>query len=126
MELTREHNNPGEFNVINAYEAGQVHVNQVSYSCSMILTPTKLITDWGPRNVGELCIEHFKPIIEFNPEIVVLGTGDHHVFTDRQFMLHLLQYGAGLETMNTQAACRTYNILLGEGRKVVAALLLPG
>ena len=126
MEITRDNENRATANIIGAYREGVVIINKTPFTRSLILTPTKIIDDWEPSSVKELRIDHFTQIFEFDPEIVVLGTGTEHVFLDQRFMLHLLQHGAGLETMGTQAACRTYNILLGEGRKIVAALLLPG
>ena len=126
MKITRDDGNRDITNIVDAYKKGVVLVNKTSFTRSLILTPTKIIADWEPSSVKELRIDHFTQVIEFKPEIVVLGTGTEHVFPDRRFMLHLLQQGSSLETMSTQAACRTYNILVGEGRIVVAALLLPG
>ena len=86
--------------------------------------PDRLITDWTPVNTDDLTADHFEELIEFEPEVVILGTGEHLHFPHPSVTAELLTQGIGVEVMDTSAACRTYNVLLSEGRQVVAALLL--
>lgn len=109
---------------INSYQPGSITINKEIYTNSIIITPEQLITDWPPQQFSALTEDHLKMIIHLNPQIVVLGTGEKQYFLAQQLMLPFLQRGIGIEVMNTHAACRTYNVLLSEGRKVVAALLL--
>lgn len=111
-------------NYIQAYSEQQIQINDQLFQHSLIVTPTILISDWPPQTFAELRTEHWQPLINLTPEIILLGTGNelHLLHPDWQILLHAKHIG--VETMNTGAACRTYNLLVSEGRKVVAALLL--
>ncbi len=109
---------------INSYQPGVITINKIEYKTSVIITPDQLITNWPPQQLSELSAQHLKKLIELNPQIVILGTGEKHSFISQQMMLPFLQQGIGFEVMNTEAACRTYNVLLAEGRNIVAALLV--
>ncbi|WP_435102222.1 Mth938-like domain-containing protein [Arhodomonas sp. AD133] len=109
---------------VRAYEAGRIHVNEASYDTSLLLAPNTLITDWPPERFEDLDAEHIDAVLALEPEVVLLGTGDRQRFPSRAIMLAVLERGIGIEVMDTQAACRTYNILMAEGRHVAAALLL--
>ena len=110
---------------VRAYEQGCVTVGETVYQTSLILTPERVIPDWRPAACEELRQEDFEPILSLHPEVVLLGTGGRLQFPAPALTARLLQAGAGFEVMDTAAACRTYNILLSEDRRVVAALLLP-
>ena len=84
----------------------------------------RVIADWPLASVDELGADHAAAILEMKPEIVLLGTGRTFAFPDRARLAPLYNAGIGVEVMDTSAACRTYNILLGEGRNVVAALVV--
>jgi len=111
-------------NTIRAYAEGQVTVNDEIIVTSVIVTPDRIIRDWLPRTFGDLERRHIARLEELQPEIIVLGTGIHLRFPDAEFTAGFLSQGIGVEIMDTTAACRTYNILLSEGRRVVAALLM--
>lgn len=111
-------------NLFTAYGDGYVSVNQVRYERSLIVLPQHLIADWAPRNVAELEAAHFQQILDLHPEVVLLGTGTAFHFPSPRLSLALVQAGIGFEVMDSHAAARTYNILMGEGRQVAAALLL--
>jgi uncharacterized protein len=111
-------------NIIRAYAAGQVTVNDEIIVTSVIITPERIIRDWLPHTFGELEPRHFARLEELQPEIIVLGTGPRLQFPDAEATAGFLSQGIGVEIMDTTAACRTYNILLSEGRRVVAALLM--
>jgi uncharacterized protein len=91
---------------------------------SLIIAPGQLLRDWAPQSIAELCAEHFEQVIEFNPEVVLFGSGAQHTFPPAATMAPLVRHGIGVEVMSTDAACRTYNLLMADGRRVVAALLM--
>ncbi len=91
---------------------------------SLIVLPDRVITDWPPSGFEALSQAHFEVILEFKPEIVLLGTGATLRFPHPSLTQALIRMQVGLEVMDTAAACRTYNILVTEGRKVAAALIL--
>jgi uncharacterized protein len=79
---------------------------------------------WNCASFEALSPEHFSVLGESSPELVIFGSGERLRFVKPAFMRRLIEQGIGVETMDTLAACRTYNILAGEGRRVVAALLI--
>lgn len=91
---------------------------------SFLLTPAQLVRDWTPEHYEQLAPEHIEPILALEPELVLLGTGASLRFPHPGFGAPLMQHGIGMEVMDTAAACRTYNILMAEGRHVLAALLM--
>ena len=109
---------------VRGYGPGWIRINEREIRRSMIVTPEHLITDWPPQAFADLEEAHFEVIAQLEPEIVVLGTGDRQRFPHPQLTRSLLARGVGVEVMDTSAACRTYNIILLEGRRVAAALLL--
>ena len=94
-------------------------------SGSFIVSPRHLLRDWAPTHIDNLNAEHFDAILELRPELVLLGTGSRLTFPSPQILSALHRQRIGVEVMDTAAACRTYNILMGEGRLVVAGLLNP-
>ena len=80
--------------------------------------------DWNCANFNALTEQHFALLAATQPELVIFGSGTRLRFPPPAFMRLLMQKRIGLETMDTLAACRTYNILAGEGRQVIAALLI--
>ena len=110
--------------LIRAYEPGRVTVGEQHYHRSLIVTGTRLIEAWRPSRAAELLREDFAPVLQLQPEILLLGTGPQLDFPSPSLTAHLLQCGIGVEVMDTAAACRTFNILLSEQRNVAAALLL--
>jgi len=106
------------------YGEGYVEVNRARHSDSLVVSADRLITDWPVESVGGIGADHLAAIVELKPEIVLLGTGRTFTFPEPRLLAPLHNAGIGVEVMDTPAACRTYNILLGEGRNVVAALIL--
>lgn len=111
--------------VINAYTPGEIQINRESYRSSLLLMPDRLISEWEVRTIDDLSETHLSTFIQFNPEILILGTGEQQVFPPPALFVPLMKEGIGYEVMNTAAACRTYNVLLSENRRVLAALI-PG
>jgi uncharacterized protein len=116
----------GQANLIRTYEPGRIVVNQDSFVRSLIVLPGRLISDWPPQTFEDLAPPHLEDLVPLQPELVILGTGKRQRFPRAELLAPLVQAGIGWEVMDTGAACRTYNILMGEGRNVAAALLMIG
>ena len=111
-------------NMFTGYGDGYVEVNRTRYSASLVVAAEKLVADWPLESIDALAADHFAAIREMKPEIVLLGTGGTFAFPEPSRLAPLHRARVGVEVMDTAAACRTYNILLGEGRNVVAALIV--
>jgi uncharacterized protein len=111
-------------NLFTGYGAGYVEVNRTRYAASLVVAGDRIVADWPLASVNEIGADHFAAILEMKPEIVLLGTGATFIFPEPARLAPLRNAGVGVEVMDTNAACRTYNILLGEGRNVVAALIV--
>ncbi len=105
------------------YDQGGVRLEQAYYTSSMIVASFAAPRDWSPTAVAQLQPEHFESLLAMEPEVVILGTGARHIHPDPRLFVGLQQRGVGVEVMSTAAACRTYNVLLADGRRVVACLL---
>ncbi|WP_292977311.1 Mth938-like domain-containing protein [Nitrosomonas sp.] len=116
-------NNSG-LNIFSGYGEGYVAVNQVHYTHSMIVLPEQIVEHWPVSSIDQLSMEHFDPLLAVQPEIILLGTGTTLRFPDASLMKKILVRGIGFEVMDTQAACRTYNILTAEERHVAAAIFI--
>ena len=114
----------GQANLIRTYTAGRITVNQDSYAHSLIVLPGQIIADWPPQAFEQLAVAHLETLVSLGPELLILGTGRRQRFPRAELLAPLAAAGIGWEIMDTGAACRTYNILMGEGRNVAAALLM--
>jgi len=110
--------------LVQGYDSGEIRVGGQSYRRSVILTRERIIDDWRPQRKDELEASDFELIRSLDTEILLLGTGPVLSFPSPALTAPLLEAGIGVEVMDTAAACRTFNVLLSEGRTVVAALLL--
>ena len=110
--------------LISGYGLGFVEINNQRFNGNLIVMPDTLVLDWPAINFASLTEAHFLQFVELKAEVVLLGTGEKHQFLHPKFAQKLTQNGIVLECMTTSAACRTYNILMSEGRHVAAALLL--
>ncbi len=122
MKIEREQ--PDGRNAFSGYGEGYVEVNRTRYQQSLVVSAERLVTDWPAESIDALCADHLAAILELAPEIVLLGTGAAFSFPEPALLAPLRKAGIGVEVMDTPAACRTYNILLGEGRNVVAAIIV--
>lgn len=109
---------------VRSYGPGWVNVSEREIRQSVIVTPERLVTDWPPQAFADLEEVHFEAVVRLEPEILVLGTGSRQQFPHPRLIRPLLAKGIGVEVMDTAAACRTYNIVMLEGRRVAAALLM--
>ncbi len=110
--------------LILGYGPGRILIGGRVYTRGLIVSPERIDTDWGPKNAADLAAEHFEALLALDPQIIIVGTGKHQVFPDPNTYLTVLRRGLGVDIMDTGAACRTYNILVSEGRKVAAGLTM--
>ena len=124
LHLTTAENNY----LITAYGMGDdgrfVEINKQRYMHNLIVMANKLILDWSATDFFCLTEANFAQIVELKPEVILLGTGEKHQFLHPKIIQKLTENGIPLECMTTAAACRTYNILMSEGRNVSAMLIL--
>ena len=113
----------GSFSIV-AYGDGFITVNEQRVESSCIVMPEHLSTDWPPQHMTELESAHMGVIVDCAAEIIIIGTGERQFFPATEVLAPLVTHGVGFEIMDTRAACRTYNILMAEGRNVVAALMM--
>ncbi len=110
--------------IFTAHGDGYVTVGRERYEHPVVVTPEQVLTDWQPRQFDALDETHFAYFLALKPEILLLGTGAQQRFAHPRLYQALTAAGIGVECMSTPAACRTYNILTAEDRRVVAAILL--
>lgn len=109
---------------ITGYGPGWVEVNGEKHHSSIVLSSQGICQPWPCAGFEELALSHFEALAAFESELVLFGSGSSIRFPHPQWLTPLYSRRIGLETMDTQAACRTYNFLSGEGRRVVAALII--
>jgi uncharacterized protein len=110
-------------NLFSGYGAGYVAVNNVRYEKSVVVTP-QAVAEWAAAGFEQLTAADFEFIAPLQLEIVIFGTGTTQRFPRPELRQAVAASGVGFEIMDTRAACRTYNILAAEGRKVAAAILI--
>ena len=110
--------------MIRTISAGEIRIGDDAFDHTIALTTDSVIEDWPQKAVVDLTEDDFSPLLDFNPEIVVLGTGSSNVFAPRDLVFAMARRGTGFEVMNTAAAARTFNVLAGEGRQVACVLYL--
>jgi len=110
-------------NLIRAWEPGRIRIGEEWLTGNLIVTATCIVSDWTPRSADRVTGEDLRPALEQEPELVIVGAGIGATTPDVELMSELAALGIGLEYMQTPAACRTYNVLIHEGRRVAAALL---
>jgi uncharacterized protein len=110
-------------NTVTAYGDGWLEINARRYDHALLVQPESAVEAWSPARFEDLAPEHFAAIAAHAPEVVLLGTGAAQRFPHPRLLAALAARRIGVETMDTGAACRTYNILMSEGRKVLAALI---
>ena len=110
-------------NTFTAYGEGYVSVNSVRHSANVVVLPDRIISEWTQASFETLCTTDFEVLASIDAEIILLGTGNALRFPRREILRPLVTAQKGLEVMDIRAACRTYNVLISEGRKVAAALV---
>lgn len=122
MQFTRDFRQ--DINLIRSHEPGALMIGDQTYTSSLIISVNQIMPDWAASSTEFLTMELMEDALAMKPGILILGTGAMQSFPDPELMALVMGRGIGLEVMNTPAACRTYNILAGENRPVVAALIL--
>jgi uncharacterized protein len=112
-------------NIVTGYGPGYVAVNRVRYEHSLVVLPNRIITDWNADLDIQTKSESIALLTTLGADILLIGTGEALRFPPAQALRPLIDAKVGFEVMDTNAACRTYNILMAENRKVAAALILP-
>jgi len=113
-------------NTIRGFEPDSIQINNQSFTNSLIVMPDLLVENWPIAHPAQLSVEIIRQLLEFQAEIILIGTGLKHQLLDPLISLEAIKHGIGIEIMTTEAACHTYNILLGEERAVLAALIIDG
>lgn len=113
-------------NAISKLESNRIWVHQTPFERSLLVPWQGEVLPWAVRQIGELTPEHFESLLGFNPELVIFGSGSKLTFLHPRLYRCLIDRRIGIETMDTAAACRTFNVLVHEGRKVVGAMLIDG
>ena len=111
-------------NLIRGYSETEIRVGARSVRGSCIVTADTVIEQWEPASFAELLPAHLEPILALVPELIVLGTGPRQQFPSAQIRALLAARGVGLEAMALGPACRTFNVLVQEERRVAAGLFL--
>ena len=107
-----------------SYKPGKIVTNQKSYSNSIIMTPNTVINEnWSPKNFNHVTNESFLEILTLDFEIILLGTGENQHIPSNEIFKIFFKHGKSLDFMSSHAACRTFNVLANEERKVLAAIL---
>jgi uncharacterized protein len=122
MKLTQQASSG--INLIRRYGADFITIGEEDIRASCLVTAGTLTRDWPPRTIEELKVEHLAPLFDLAPQIVVLATGAQQKFPRAALRAEFATRKIGLEVMEVGAACRTYNVLVGEERRVLAAILL--
>ncbi|MFC4728750.1 Mth938-like domain-containing protein [Coralloluteibacterium thermophilus] len=122
MQLTLEQ--PDSSFVLRGTGPGRVLVNQRTLTRSFIVSADRLLEDWPPGAPAELEPGHMDAALDLGIEVLVLGTGDRLRFPSQAVMAACLTRGVGIEVMDNAAAARTFNVLVGEGRRAAAAFLI--
>jgi uncharacterized protein len=110
--------------LIRAYQPAAITVGEEIYTRSLVVSPERLVTDWPPSRFVDLNAEHIEVLLTLSPELILIGTGLSQRFPSPGILQSVVRMGIGYEIMDTGAACRTYNVLAGEGRNVVAGLIV--
>jgi uncharacterized protein len=111
-------------NVVTRQEPGRVWVGAEAHTSSLLVPWQGPVQPWPASSLAELSAEHFARIVALAPEVVIFGSGRQLRFVAPALLRPLIDARIGVETMDTAAACRTYNVLVSERRKAVAALLI--
>ena len=112
--------------VLRGADGTRALVNERTLDRSFVIAPGALVEDWPASDAAALAAADLEPVLALQPEVVVLGTGARQVFPPAGVMAACLSRGIGIEVMANAAAARTFHVLAGEGRKVVAAMILEG
>ncbi len=121
MELTLESNKSKNF--IKNYEENKLYIGDKIFDYNLIITTDK-VNRWEVNDITSLSIKNLSIIIEGDPEIIIIGTGERLILPAADITSYLIKKKIGIEYMITESACKTFNVLISEGRRVSAALII--
>lgn len=124
MQLTLER--PDHEFVLRGADGSVALVNDRRLTGSFVIAPDRLIEAWPASDVCALAASDLAPLLALDPEVILIGSGATQAFPPAATLAACLSRGVGIEVMTNAAAARTFNVLAGEGRRVVAGFLLPG
>jgi uncharacterized protein len=113
-----------QYQTVTAYDESSIEINAIRFAHSLIVLPELPPMPWDVSQFSQLQAEHFAPIDALQPDVVILGTGARQHFIHPKHISSLTNRRIGVECMDSKAACRTYNILMAEGRKVALAVIV--
>ena len=111
--------------MVRSVSADGIRIGDDVYSQTIGVAADAVIDDWDQKDIADLVEEDFGALLDYEPEVIVLGTGSSNIFPPRELVFAMARRQIGFEVMDTGAAARTYNVLAGEGRRVVALLYCP-
>ena len=120
MKFSEDHN--GTEYKITGYDDQSIRVNDKNFDFGFIITPYQFIHDWQVQCYADLEVKHLDALFDLKPNVILLGTGKKQIFPSKDILRAFVDSGIGFEIMDTQAACRTFNILMSEDRNVAAAI----
>jgi len=121
LQFTRD---PVSAVTIRHVDRGRIHIGNEDFDHSIAVTSETVLRDWPEIGVDNLNIDDLQDILSLNPDVLILGTGWQPVFPHRDLTFAMARRGIGFEVMDTPAACRTFNVLIAEGRKPAAVLII--
>ena len=121
MDLKLEQ--PGDHLFIRSVSVQGIQVVDDFYNSSIIVSAKQVIADWPVNSIENITEQHLEKVLDLQPELVLIGTGARQAFLSPQQMMYFYSRNIGVEVMTTDAACRTFNVLVAESRNVVAALI---
>jgi len=110
--------------IIQSYNDREIIIDGRAFSSSFIVSKDSLLENWPVAEISQLEPAHLLSMLDMSPEVILIGTGQKLIFPTPQSYATVINQGIGIEFMDSGAACRTYNILVSEGRKVVAGIIL--
>lgn len=111
-------------NLVRGFAAGELLIGAEVFRRPVIVTIDRIIADWPVVDAAGLTLADLRPVIDLAPEVILIGTGIRQRFPPAGVTMEVLRMGIGIEVMDTAAACRTYNVLAAELRRVAAALFI--
>ena len=114
---------PGNHLFVRGVSEQGIRVGDTHYPRSVVISPRELRDDWPPQHFDAIEAVHLESLLAWSPELVLIGTGRDQRFLAQPLLGVFYRHGVGIEVMTTEAACRTFNVLVGDGRAAVAALL---
>ncbi|WP_151192987.1 Mth938-like domain-containing protein [Cysteiniphilum sp. JM-1] len=120
-----EYEKPDTLIFVKHYKSGELTLSQQTFSHSVIITPEKIINNnWDVKSIDALNLDAIEALIELDAHIYLLGTGETSLIPPQEIIIAFARLGKSIDFMDSAAACRTFNILANEGRRVAAAIIV--